>query len=89
MVQTDHASPLQIAVELEAIAVQPNETINIQVEENPDITLYLWDESGTKEKVEHQHAQFTAPPGFGTYIYEVVADWENGTNSYTFTIEIQ
>lgn len=89
VVQTDHASPLQIAAEIEAIEIHPNEIINIQVEENPDITMYLWSKNGRGKEIEQQNGQFTAPSDKGTYIYEVVAEWENGINTYTFTVEIQ
>lgn len=88
-VQTDHASPNQMADHIESISVKPNEKIDIKIEESPEIIVYLWNEKGRVKEVEQQGNQITAPPSNGKYIYEVLANWTNGTVSYTFVLEIQ
>lgn len=89
VVRTDHASPYQMAVHIEAISVSPNQIVDIKIEENPDIKVYLWNEQGRGKEIEHDANQIIAPSSKGKYIYEVLAEWINGTISYTFVVEIQ
>lgn len=88
-VQTDHASPNQMADQIEPILVKPNEKIDIKNEENPDIIVYLWNEKERVKEVEQVGNQITAPSSKGKHIYEVLAKWANGTISYTFVLKIQ
>ncbi|MFJ7953755.1 hypothetical protein ACIQZG_19820 [Lysinibacillus sp. NPDC096418] len=89
IVQTDHASPNQMAEHIKSIYVNPNEKIEIKIEGNPDITVYIWNEEGRVKEIIQEENQITAPSNKGKYIYEVLAKWANGTVSYTFILEIQ
>jgi hypothetical protein len=89
VVQTDAASPYQIAENYEAIAVKPNEKIHIAVEENPHLTAYLWNENGPEDEMELDENQLTVSIDKGKYIYEIIATWPNGEYSYTFVVEVQ
>lgn len=88
VVMTDHASPNQMAETIKAISLIPNEKIKIKIEDDPEITVYLWNESGREKEVNIDDNQITVHSDKGKYIYEVEAKWKNGTVSYTFVIEI-
>ncbi|WP_246586493.1 hypothetical protein [Cytobacillus gottheilii] len=89
VVATDHASPYQIADHMKPISVNPNEKVEIMIEENPTITVYLWNENGREKEIEQNANQIIVPSSKGKYIYEALAEWANGTVSYTFVIDIQ
>ncbi|MEI5909259.1 hypothetical protein WAK64_19595 [Bacillus spongiae] len=89
VVQTDYISPYQMADKLELISVSPNEKVDIRIEENPDIKVYLWNEEGREKEIKHNSNEFTLPANKGTYIYEVLAEWTNGEVSYTFVVDIR
>ena len=88
IVTTDHASPYQMAEHIEAIRTNPNQKIDLTIEGNPAIKVYVWGAMGRSKELKREADQLIVPSSEGTYIYEVVADWPNGTISYTFVIEI-
>lgn len=88
VVQTDAASPNQIAEEFEAIHVEPKSTIDIEIEGDPDISVYLWNTDGKEKAVPIHNNELSAPSDEGQYIYEVVATWSTGEVSYTFVVEV-
>ncbi|MGM7684572.1 hypothetical protein ACSVDA_20835 [Cytobacillus sp. Hm23] len=88
VVQTDAISPYQIADNIEAVRVEPNDNINIQIEGNPKITVYLWNENGREKEVMLNDKQVLIPNSKGHNIYEVLAKWPDGELSYTFVIEV-
>jgi len=89
VVQTDAASPNQIAEEFEAIQVEPKSPIDIEVEGDPDISVYLWNTDGKEKAVPIHNNELSAPSDAGQYIYEVLAEWTNGEVSYTFVLEVK
>ncbi|OLS40113.1 hypothetical protein BTR25_11220 [Bacillus sp. MRMR6] len=89
VVQTDHASPNQMADNIEPILLTSDQKVEIKIEDNPDISVYLWNDQGREKTIETQADQFTIPSAKGKYIYEVLAKWKNGTVSYTFVIEVE
>ena len=89
IVITDHASPNQMAEQIESIFVDPNQIIDIKVEEDPAIQVYLWNEKDVVQEIEQTANQIIAPSSKGSYIYEVSAQWDNGNISYTFVAEVQ
>lgn len=88
VVETDATSPYQIADNFSAILVEPNTSINIEIEESPGISLYLWNENGREKEITLKNNQFLAPTSKGQYIYEILAKWSNGEVSYTFVVEV-
>ncbi|KZE69147.1 hypothetical protein AWM68_02445 [Fictibacillus phosphorivorans] len=88
VVTTDAASPNQIGESFRAIKVQPNATVNIEIEENPKISVYQWNESGREKEVNVKNNQLAVPSSKGRYIYEVLAKWSDGEVSYTFGVEV-
>jgi hypothetical protein len=89
VVQTDHASPSQMAENIDPIPLTPNQKIEIKIEDHPDITVYLWNDQRREKTIETKANQLTLPTVQGKYIYEILAKWKNGTVSYTFVVEIQ
>lgn len=88
VIQADAASPYQIAENLDAIRINKNETILINIEEESAINVYLWDENGRQKEVSINDKQFQTPESTGKYVYEVLAQWSNGEVSYTFVVEM-
>lgn len=85
-VKTDHAGPVQIAENYPPIPVQSGTLLTIVVEQNPLITSYIWENGSSKEIGKGKTLKMPKEPG--RYIYEVLAEWENGEVSYTFVVEI-
>lgn len=88
VVQTDAASPSQIGENFNAIGLEPNTNINIEIEGNPKISIYHWNENGRDKEVVLKNNHLSVPSSKGRYIYEVFAKWSNGEVSYTFVVEV-
>ena len=87
--KTDFASPNQIAESYEPISTQRNGSMIIEVEDDPEIVVYLWDADGRTEEVKHKGNQIVAPANPGRYIYEAFATWSKGEVSYTFVVKVE
>lgn len=88
VVYTDAASPYQIGENYNAIGLEPNANIKIEIEDNPKLSVYLWNETGRDKEVILTNNQLSVPSSKGRYIYEVLAKWPNGEVSYTFVVEV-
>jgi hypothetical protein len=88
-IQTDAASPYQIAEDFKAIAIEPNQKITIDIAKNPQLVVYLWNKNEREKEIKLNEHQITAPASKGRYIYEVFATWANGEVSYTFVVEVK
>jgi hypothetical protein len=97
VIQTDHASSTQMAQTIEAIPTKPGENINIFIEENPEILVFIVGKNERNTEVKVVENEIFAPEKAGTYIYEVLATWENGKEpakwtsgkqTYVFVIEV-
>lgn len=87
-IETDALAPTQIAEDLDAIEAKSNSIIRIEIEQNPQLTVYLWEEDQTTP-IQLNGTEMTLPDNKGRYIYEARAVWENGKVSYTFVVEVQ
>lgn len=85
-VQTDAASPAQITENFNAIVVDANSKVNMDIEQSPNVSVYLWDYERKKMMLEGN--ELTVPATSGHYIYEVVAKWSNGEVSYIFVVDV-
>lgn len=81
VVQSDVASPYQIAENYSVINLE-QETI-IYIEKNPNISVYLWNENGREKEINLKTNQFSAPSSKGQHIYEVFAKWRNILHIYS------
>lgn len=88
VVQTDAASPNQIGEYYKPIELEPNTNINIEIEDEPKISVYKWNENGINKEVTLKNNILYVPSSKGRYIYEVLAKWPNGEVSYTFVVEV-
>lgn len=89
VVQTDHAGPYQMADNISPIAAEPNQKVEIKVEKDPEIAVYLITSNGREKEISLDDNQLTVPSNKGKYIYEVLAKWKNGEVTYTFVLEVQ
>lgn len=87
-VQTDHASPNQVAENSHALPLKPSTKLRIEIEENPKIIVYLWNEDDREKEIVLHNNEMVAPISKGRYVYEVFAQWSNGEVSYTFVLEV-
>jgi hypothetical protein len=87
VITTDHAGPTQIAETYNPLAVQPGEFLEIEVEQGPILTTYMWKDDSRTEMGKGNTLQM--PEKTGRYIYEVIAEWDNGEVSYTFVVDIE
>jgi hypothetical protein len=89
-VQTDHASPYQMAEHIEPITTSKGQKkARIKIPNNPELTVYLWNEAGREKTLTVDDHQITLPSVTGKYIYEVFTEWPNGEISYVFVIEVE
>ncbi|PSL40891.1 hypothetical protein B0H99_10323 [Planomicrobium soli] len=88
VVQTDASSPSQISESSNAIEVEPNTVILIEIERDPVQSVYLWNEDERDQEIKLANNHFAAPSSEGCYVYEVFAEWQNGEVSYTFVVEV-
>ncbi len=85
--QTDTAGPTQIAEKFEAIVVAANSKAKIVIEQNPSLSVYVWNTE--QEAVAVEDGQISLPATSGRTIYEVVAKWTNGEVSFTFVVDVK
>ncbi|MCM3708445.1 MULTISPECIES: hypothetical protein [Cytobacillus] len=88
-VKTDHASPNQMAVQLTPIPVKPGQKVKVKIEDDPVMKVYLWNATGIESQIKLEDNQINTPADEGKYIYEVLAEWQNGEISFTFVAEVQ
>lgn len=87
--RTDAASPNQIAENVKTILAPPDTEMSFKLVGDPTIKVYLWNEQEREKEIELQEGKFRTPTEKGQYIYEVLAEWENGEISYTYVIELE
>ncbi|MGD6830566.1 hypothetical protein ACQCT5_00290 [Sutcliffiella halmapala] len=87
--ETDAPSPNQIAENVEAISAPPDTEMSFKLVGDPTFTVYLWNEQEREKEIVLQEGKFRTPTEKGRYIYEVLAEWENGEISYTYVIELE
>lgn len=88
-IQTDAMSPPQIAETMDAIELESGSEVRIEIEQNPKLHLFLWEDEENPKSVQLNENQLTFPESEGRYIYEVRAKWENGEVSYTFVVDVK
>ncbi len=86
-VQTDAASPTQIAESIEAIVTEPSSKVSISIAQDPHLNIYLWE--AERNHYISEGNELIIPHTSGRYVYEVIAKWSNGEQSYTFVVEVK
>ncbi|TQR16465.1 hypothetical protein [Psychrobacillus vulpis] len=78
------------ANEFDTLAVEKDDKLKIEIEQNPSsIIVDQWNEDGTIVAVEPISNEITLPSEEGYYIYEVIAEWDEGRITYIFDINIK
>lgn len=87
--RVNNVSPIEIAKDFETLTVEKNKKIELIIEDNPDLTVYQWNEDGDSKEVDLTENYITVPSESGYFIYEVVGKWSDGEVSYIFDVEIK
>ena len=88
-IEADALAPTQIAEGFDAIEAEPSSEISIEIEQNPKLSVYLWEDENKTMPIQLNATAMALPVEEGRYIYEVRATWENGKVSYTFVVEVK
>ncbi|GEK90035.1 hypothetical protein SAMN04488100_13410 [Alkalibacterium putridalgicola] len=84
-VEADSASPPELVTTTDPIQVTEDTTVTLDFEEEPEsYTVRIWDEDNTILS-ESDEVDLS---GEGEVIYEVWAQWPQGTASYAFSLSI-
>ncbi|QFF99000.1 hypothetical protein PB01_09235 [Psychrobacillus glaciei] len=79
-----------LADEFNTLEVEKNEKLKIEIEQNPSsIIVNQWNEDGTIVTFERKGNEIILPSEVGYYIYEVLAEWNEGRITYIFDINIK
>ncbi len=79
-----------LADEFNTLEVEKGDKLKIEIEQNPSsIIVNQWNEDGTSEGAELIDNEITLPSEGGYYIYEVIAEWNEGKITYIFDINIK
>ena len=89
MVTTDHASPNQQAEKMEPIIVAKGAEVKISIEEKPDLTVFSWTDKGKESEITIKNDSFHVASEPGVYVYEIVATWKQGHQSYVLKVKVQ
>jgi len=73
----------EYANQLPHIFASPNGTATIHIENNPQVTVYLWE-----NEVPLESNSFSLPYETGRYVYNIEANWPNKEVSYITVIEV-
>lgn len=84
--QTDAASPNQIAEELEPIFASSFSKVTIDLEGDPNLSVYEWDENERLHEITLEKNSFSLSKEQKKTIYEVCSEWPNAEASYTFVV---
>lgn len=85
----DTDSPLHIANDIEGTHVLPESQLKLHFTKVPNkITVLSWHEKGADEW-SSSNDTFTTPAEKGTYTFEIIANWDQGTVSYITKLIIE
>jgi len=73
----------EYANQLPHIFASPNGTATIHIENNPQVTVYLWE-----NEVPIESNSFSLPYETGRYVYNIEANWPNKEASFITVIEV-
>lgn len=73
----------EYAKHLSPLVARPNGTATIHIENNPQVTVYLWE-----DEVPVESNSFSLPYETGRYTYNIEAKWPNDEASFIAVIEV-
>lgn len=85
-IEADSAAPPELVSTMTALEVTGDTSIELDFEIEPDsYTVKIWEEGNTVISKSEE----VLLTNEGTVIYEVLANWQEGTASYAFTLNIE
>ena len=88
-VMTDHLSPDQQAENMEAIIVAKGAEVKVSIEDKPDLAVFSWTDKGKESEITIKNDSFHVASEPGVYVYEIVATWKQGHQSYVLKVKVQ
>ena len=86
--RTDYPAPPELAKEVSAITVEPQSILEFSFNKKPDsFEVSLWNEKS--EKYQSNSNGIAVPNMKGTYVFDVIAHWNNGQVLYVFKINVK
>lgn len=82
-------TPIEIAKEFNDLILEKNSVIKIVIEDDPNLTVYQYNEDGKSKEIALAENQITVPSNSGHYIYEVIGKWSDGEATFIFDVEIK
>ncbi|WP_431026720.1 hypothetical protein [Lysinibacillus sp. LZ02] len=87
--RVDEVSVEEIAEKFDTLDVMKDSTVKIDVGENPStISVNQWNVDKSVENVEVTNSEITLPSTAGYYIYEIIAEWDQGRITYVFDVNV-
>lgn len=79
----------EAAEAFDTLGVTKDSTVKIEVGEEPaTIRVNQWNEDQSVQKVELTNDKLPLPAAAGYYIYEVIAEWDQGYITYVFDLNV-
>ena len=86
-----YTSPLEMAAEHKPTVVSSNEEVTIKFKKAPlgKLVVTQWVGENNTKIIIVKNDKFKVPKEKGIYVYSVIANWEKGSGSYAFSIEVK
>ena len=86
-----YTSPLEMAAEHKPTVVSSNEEVTIKFKKAPlgKLVVTQWVGENNTKSIIVKNDKFKVPKEKGIYVYHVTANWEKGSGSYAFSIEVK
>ena len=86
-----YASPLEMAAEHKPTVVSSNEEVTIKFKKAPlgKLVVTQWVGENNTKSITVKNDKIKVPKEKGIYVYSVIANWEKGSGSYAFSIEVK
>ena len=86
-----YTSPLEMAAEHKPTVVSSNEEVTIKFKKAPlgKLVVTQWVGENNTKIITVKNDKIKVPKEKGIYVYSVIANWEKGSGSYAFSIEVK
>ena len=86
-----YTSPLEMAAKHKPTVVSSNEEVTIKFKKAPlgKLVVTQWVGENNTKSITVKNDKIKVPKEKGIYVYSVIANWEKGSGSYAFSIEVK
>jgi len=86
-----YTSPLEMVAEHKPTVVSSNEEVTIKFKKAPlgKLVVTQWGGENNTKSITVKNDKIKVPKEKGIYVYSVIANWEKGSGSYAFSIELK